>query len=126
MKYFYPAVFTFDSTSDMYDISFPDLPGCRGKAATCADAYAKAKETLGIYLWELEDKGIDAPEPGDWDMLGRESYDSQVCVIMLDMDQFRSYRAYKMKAAREDAKRWVEKAASHKRWGILSRVLGIQ
>lgn len=126
MKYFYPAVFTFDSTSDMYDISFPDLPGCCGKAATCADAYAKAKEALGIYLWELEDKGIDAPEPGDRGMLGRDSYDSEVCVIMLDMDQFRSYRAYKMKAAREDAKRWAEKAASHKRWGILSRVLGIQ
>lgn len=126
MKYFYPAVFTFDSTSDMYDISFPDLPGCCGKAATCADAYARAKEALGIYLWELEDKGIDAPEPCDRETLGRAAYDGEVCVIMLDMEEFRSYRAYKVQAAREDAKRWAEKAARHTRRGILSRVLGIQ
>lgn len=126
MKYFYPAVFTFDSSSDMYDISFPDLPGCHGTAVSCAEAYGKAREALGVYLWEMEDKGIDAPEPGDQASLERAYYGSHVCVIMLDMEEYRSYRAYKVKAAQAEARKWAEEAKRHKSRGFLQRVLGIQ
>ncbi len=59
--YIYPAI--FEEETGGYNIYFPDLEG----AFTCADSLEEAlfmsKEALGGYLFSLEERNINIPEP---------------------------------------------------------------
>lgn len=59
--YRYPAIFYFDE--DGISIEFPDLPGCLPCADTEDEAFANAKEALGLHLFGMEQDGDEIPEP---------------------------------------------------------------
>ncbi len=46
-----------------YCVEFPDLPGCRGSAASVEDALAMAQRTLGTYAAALYRQRLDLPAP---------------------------------------------------------------
>ena len=59
--YTFPAFFYFDQ--DGIAIEFPDLPGCLPCAQTEEEAFANAKEALGVHLFGMEQDGEEIPEP---------------------------------------------------------------
>ena len=46
MKYFYPAICSYDQKKGMFFVMFPDLIGCEAKASTMNEAAKKAREAL--------------------------------------------------------------------------------
>lgn len=60
-RYIYVAIFTKDN--DVYNISFPDLPGCYTYGVTIEEAYNMAKEALELHLYGMEDDGDEIPTP---------------------------------------------------------------
>jgi len=64
-RYFYPAI--FENAHDGINVYFPDLPG----ALTCAEknnyeeAFKNAKEALELYMYTLEDEGMEIPVPSN-------------------------------------------------------------
>ena len=59
--YTYPAVFYYDH--DGISIVFPDLPGCLPCADTAEEAFAHAREAMGVHLFGMEQDGDPIPEP---------------------------------------------------------------
>ena len=59
--YTYPAYFYFDA--DGISIEFPDLPGCLPCAHSEEEAFANAKEALGLHLYGMEQDGDTIPAP---------------------------------------------------------------
>ena len=53
MKYFYPAVFTFNPKSQRYTAFFPDIPGCRAEGSHMEIA-ERAREALVQFLTDQE------------------------------------------------------------------------
>lgn len=62
-KYVYPAI--FESENGMYNISFPDLPGCYTCGDNLADAMVMAEDVLGGWLSRAEEKGADIPKASE-------------------------------------------------------------
>ena len=62
-RYAYPALFYFDE--DGISIEFPDLPGCLPCAHSVEEAFANAREALGLHLYGMEEDHdvIPAPSP---------------------------------------------------------------
>ncbi|MBM7616120.1 type II toxin-antitoxin system HicB family antitoxin [Alkaliphilus hydrothermalis] len=60
-RYVYVAIFTKDN--EVYNISFPDLPGCYTYGGTIEEAYNMAKEALELHLYGMEDDGDEIPSP---------------------------------------------------------------
>ena len=58
-RYIYPAFFYFDP--DGISIEFPDLPGCLPCANTQEEAFANAREALGLHLYGMEQDGDEIP-----------------------------------------------------------------
>lgn len=56
MKYFYPAICSYDQKKGMFFVVFPDLIGCEAKAGTMNEAAKKAREALAASLLEMEEK----------------------------------------------------------------------
>ncbi len=124
MKYFYPAVFIFNKKTNLFHIVLPDLAGCGGKAATVEEAVRKARESLGTSLWELEEKEIEFPLPSDENELRKEYRYGKVCTILIDMEEYRAYRAYKIRMAERKTRAWALRA--RKRRSIFQRVFGLR
>lgn len=61
-RYYYPAVFGYDSNETEISVVFPDL-GCATSGVDDVDALASAKELLGCVLLGLEEDGEVIPEP---------------------------------------------------------------
>ena len=59
--YFFPAVFNY--AEDGISVSFPDLPGCLTCAHDTETALRRAKEALGLYLFDCENCSEAIPEP---------------------------------------------------------------
>lgn len=59
--YSFPAFFTY--ADDGISIEFPDLPGCLPCAETELQAFANAKEALGLHLYGMEQDGEAIPSP---------------------------------------------------------------
>lgn len=59
--YIYPAV--FEEEYGGYNISFPNLDGALICGDDLSDALFMAKDVLGLYLYSLEEDGIELPEP---------------------------------------------------------------
>ncbi len=59
--YAFPAIFYYDD--DGVSVEFPDLPGCLPCAECTEDAFANAKEALGLHLFGMEQDGDVIPSP---------------------------------------------------------------
>lgn len=60
-RYIYPAI--FQQEDEGYNISFPDLPGAFTCGNSLEEALFLAKDCLGLYLYSLESRGLDLPNP---------------------------------------------------------------
>lgn len=123
MKYFYPAVFTDDKETNLFHMTFPDLAGCGATAETVEETLRKAREALGTSLWELEEKKIPPPPPSEELEIRRRFRYNQVYMILLDMEEYRAYRAYKVQVAAEETEKWASRARQERK-SILRRVFG--
>ena len=59
----YPALIVFDDEDEMYNVSFPDLPGCLTYGDTLDEAKANAEEALSVYLESIDSRRLRIPEP---------------------------------------------------------------
>ena len=59
--YTYPAFFTY--ADDGISIEFPDLPGCLPCGKTESEAFANAKEAMGLHLFGMEQDNEPIPVP---------------------------------------------------------------
>ncbi len=62
-RYIFPAVLNY--ADDGISVSFPDLPGCLTCAHDTETALARAKEALGLYLYDSEQCNEAIPQPSD-------------------------------------------------------------
>ncbi|MCD8127731.1 MAG: type II toxin-antitoxin system HicB family antitoxin [Clostridiales bacterium] len=62
-RYIFPAIMNY--ADDGISVSFPDLPGCLTCAHDTETALTRAKEALGLYLYDSEQCGEAIPEPSD-------------------------------------------------------------
>ncbi len=123
MRYFYPAVFTDDKETNLFHMIFPDLAGCSAAADTVEETLRKAREALGTSLWELEEKKIPPPSPSEEQDIRSRFRHNQVYMILLDMEEYRAYRAYKVQLAAEETEKWAARARRERK-SILRRVFG--
>lgn len=56
----YPAVFDLDE-GGIFNVSFPDFPGCVTFGRTFEEAREKAREALGLWLEELQIDRLPVP-----------------------------------------------------------------
>ena len=61
----YPAVFEYDNDDGVYNVSFPDLPGCFTFGQTLEEATANAIEALGAYLESIDSRRLKVPDPSE-------------------------------------------------------------
>jgi antitoxin HicB len=59
----YPAHFEYDEEEKVYDVRFPDLPGCFTYGETIDEAKAMAKEALTGYLQSIDARKMRLPNP---------------------------------------------------------------
>ncbi len=59
----YPAVFEFDKEDGVYNVRFPDLPGCYTYGETLDKAKAHAQEALSAFLESIDSRRLKIPEP---------------------------------------------------------------
>jgi len=77
-RYYFPAIFHY--AEDGISVSFPDLPGCLTCAHDTDTAMSRAKEALGLYLFDSEECGDLIPEPSDFKTWTLEEGDIPVIV----------------------------------------------
>ena len=58
-KYVYTAI--LESEDGLYNVSFPDLPGCYTCGDDLSDALRMAEDALGGWLSRAEEKGAEIP-----------------------------------------------------------------
>ena len=78
--YVYPAVIDFDD--DGISITFPDLPGCFSCAFSENEIINKAREAMGLHLYNMEDDGDYIPEPSD---ILSVPHDDKQAVVLVDV-----------------------------------------
>lgn len=71
--YVFPAILNY--AEDGISVSFPDLPGCLTCAHDSATALSRAKEALGLYLFDSEQCNEEIPAPSDISELELETGD---------------------------------------------------
>lgn len=71
--YIFPAILNY--ADDGISVSFPDLPGCLTCAHDTETALMRAKEALGLYLFDSEQCGEPIPAPTDISALELEQGD---------------------------------------------------
>ncbi|MCK5645209.1 MAG: type II toxin-antitoxin system HicB family antitoxin [Anaerolineales bacterium] len=59
----YPALFKYDEEEKVYNVRFPDLPGCFTYGETFDEAKAMAKEALTGYLQSVDARKMRLPDP---------------------------------------------------------------
>ena len=57
----YPAVVEYDRADDVYNVSFPDLPGCLTFGCTLDEAKENAREALSVYLESIDSRRLKVP-----------------------------------------------------------------
>ncbi|MCD8144008.1 MAG: type II toxin-antitoxin system HicB family antitoxin [Oscillospiraceae bacterium] len=80
-RYTYPAILNY--ADDGISVSFPDLPGCLTCAHDTETAITRAKEALGLYLYDSEQCGEDIPQPSDISDLELGPGDNSVLIDVL-------------------------------------------
>ena len=59
----YPALFEYDEEEKVYNVRFPDLPGCFTYGETIDEAKVMAKEALTGFLQSVDARKIRLPDP---------------------------------------------------------------
>ena len=59
----YPALFKYDDKEKVYNVRFPDLPGCLTYGETIGEAMAMAKEALTGFLQSVDARKLKLPNP---------------------------------------------------------------
>ena len=62
-RYIFPAILNY--ADDGISVSFPDLPGCLTCAHDTETALSRAREVLGLYLYDSEQCNEPIPAPSD-------------------------------------------------------------
>lgn len=124
MKYFYPAVFTYNEKADKFAAIFPDLPGCQAHGATMEETAKKARDALAASLLEMEEREIPIPFPSDERILQQRERNSKVCIILVDMESYRAFCTYKVKHAEKQSAEWAASARKSGALHFLARVFG--
>ena len=83
-KISYPAVFHKDGNS--YSVTFPDLEGCLTNGKTIEVAFENAKEVLGLYLDQNDDKAIK--NPSNFAEIISKNTDSIVMLVEYDSTEY--------------------------------------
>lgn len=63
MKNHYRFIALFNYAKEGISISYPDLPGCLSCAENEEEAFKRAKEVLGLFLWGMEKDDETIPKP---------------------------------------------------------------
>ena len=99
MEYFYPAIVKHDAKGGIFSVIFPDLNGCQAQGRTAEEAVLKAREALAASLLEMEEKGLEIPPASDERLFRLRYGGSRCCTILVNMETYREYREYKVRAA---------------------------
>lgn len=126
MTYFYPAIFEHHDKDDMFTAVFPDLPGCQAQGRSMDETAKKARDALAASLLEMEEKEISIPLPSDERLLQRRLRHAKVCVMLVDMNSYRAFRAYKVKHAESKSAEWAASAKKGRKAGFFARVFGLR
>lgn len=85
-KYVFPAI--FEEESGMYNVAFPDLPGCYTCGENLPEAMAMAGDVLGGWLSRAEENGLEIPTASDISAL----YSNDIAFasfVLCDTDEYR-------------------------------------
>lgn len=126
MTYFYPAIFEHHDKDDMFTAVFPDLPGCQAQGRSMDETAKKARDALAASLLEMEEKEISIPLPSDERLLQRRLRHAKVCVMLVDMNSYRAFRAYKVKHAESKSAEWAASARKGRKADFFARVFGLR
>lgn len=126
MEYFYPAIVKHDAKGGIFSVIFPDLNGWQAQGRTAEEAVLKAREALAASLLEMEEKGLEIPPASDERLFRLRYGGSRCCTILVNMETYREYREYKVRAADHQTAVWAETARKTRRVGILARVFGLR
>ncbi len=126
MTYFYPAIFEHHDKDDMFTAVFPDLPGCQAQGRSMDETAKNARDALAASLLEMEEKEISIPLPSDERLLQRRLRHAKVCVMLVDMNSYRAFRAYKVKHAESKSAEWAASARKGRKAGFFARVFGLR
>lgn len=126
MTYFYPAIFEHHDKDDMFTAVFPDLPGCQAQGRSMDETAKKARDALAASLLEMEEKEISIPLPSDERLLQRRLRHAKVCVMLVDMNSYCAFRAYKVKHAESKSAEWAASARKGRKAGFFARVFGLR
>jgi antitoxin HicB len=68
----YPTIITYDKDDAVYNVSFPDLPGCFTYGDNLEEAKINAKESLTGFLESIDLRKLKIPKPSH--LQGEEVY----------------------------------------------------
>lgn len=110
-KYVFPAI--FEPEDGLYNVSFPDLPGCYTCGDNLADAMHMAEDALGGYLSRAEEKGEAIPASSDMAAVDRPE-SGFVSLILTDTAAYR--RAHSSRAVKKTLTipEWLNTAAEER------------
>lgn len=102
-KYLYPAIFTKEN--EMYNVSFPDIPGCNTFGSNLQEAYDMAEDALCLMLYSMEEDGDEIPTASD---ITKLKHKSNEIITLISCDTI-SYRE-------KNDKRLVNKTVTIEYW----------
>ena len=59
----YPALFDYDDEDNVFNVKFPDLPGCLTYGETIEEAKEMAREALTGFLQSIDSRKLKIPNP---------------------------------------------------------------
>ena len=126
MEYFYPAIVKHDAKGGIFSVIFPDLNGCQAQGRTAEEAVLKAREALAASLLEMEEKALPIPSATSERQLRLRESGKRICTFLVDMDEYRAYKTYKVRHADAKSAEWAGEARKGRRQGFLAKVFGFR
>lgn len=62
-RYIFPAIISY--SEDSYLVNFPDIENCFTFGENIEDAIDSARDVLELFLYDMEEDGIEIPNPSD-------------------------------------------------------------
>ena len=108
MKYVFPAIFRPDGSG--FHVFFPDIEG----AGTCGDNFndciEMGEDWLCLQLYDMEQKGVEIPNPSDINALGSQEGDIKT-LINADTDFYKRFYENKSIKKTLTIPSWLNSAA---------------
>ena len=107
-KYVYPAL--FEAEGGLYNVSFPDIPGCYTCGDDLADALYMAEDALGGWLSRAEEHAREIPSASDMQAVETPA-GAMATLVLADTDAYR--RAHSSRAVKKTLSipSWLNEAA---------------